>query len=200
VEIYIGVDKMKKSILIIVMIALMAISAGGGYIVATQSNQQEVRDSYTRGFLSGNDTGYKLGVDSIQSKIPKDVSYAEVVKFVKEDVTNEYEYDGEYFNCEDYSRIVRDRANAKGIRCGYVELTVNGGAHALNVFMVTEGYLVYMEPQDDTLLPSENGEVSIGGNYKDELRKHGSMYGKYISTLSESYGDNWVIKRVNIIW
>lgn len=191
---------MKRLILIIVMVALMAISTGGGYMVASQSNQQAIKDSYSNGYLSGKSTGYKVGQDSILSEMPKDVSYAEVVEFVAKDKTNEHEYDKVVFNCEDFSRIVRENANKAGIRCGYVELTLIGGSHAVNVFNVTNGYSVYLEAQNDVLMPSVYGEIGVGKNYIDALNTMGWVGGKGFVNISGIEGNGWIIKKMNTIW
>lgn len=191
---------MKKVIVGLIIAFLIAVCSVIGYNLGVGSQKQSIADSYTRGYLSGNNTGYKTAQDNILSSVPKDVSYEEVARFVADDRTDENEYDVDHFNCEDFSRIVRENAIRSGIRCGYVELTLNKGSHAVNVFNVTNGHLVYLEAQRDILIPSIYGEISVGRNFIDELNTISWISGRGFTSLDDRKRDDWIIKRINIIW
>jgi hypothetical protein len=138
-------------------------------------------DYYEKGYSLGYDNGKEFVVTHLDQyvTVPKMVKYEVVVEFLKEDKTNENRYVDQVFDCVTFTKIVKENANSKGIKCGVVSLDLTGTkriGHAINAFETTDRGIVYFDPQTD----GERFGIYVGGTYK----------------LSEVYK----ITKVDIIW
>jgi len=93
-------------------------------------------------------------------------TYWELWDFVVRDDTDEQEW-SEDFDCTEFSnRFIRNFAE-KGFFACIVELDLKNGeesfGHILVAINTTDAGLVYVEPQDDTIIPSD--KMKIGVNY-----------------------------------
>jgi len=93
-------------------------------------------------------------------------SYWELWNFLARDDTNELEW-SEDFDCTEFSnRLIRNLAR-KGFFACTVEIDLRNEeedfGHILVAVNTTDVGLVYVEPQDDTIIPSE--KMKIGANY-----------------------------------
>ena len=83
-----------------------------------------------------------------------DVSYNEVVDFLRNDNISEHKYIAGEYVCYNFAVDTVYRANEKEIRCAYVVIPQPGGAigfnHAIIGFNTTDMGMVYFEPQTDT--------------------------------------------------
>jgi len=120
-----------------------------------------------------------------------DPTYREVANFIASDTTNEIPYDNETFDCEDYSQLINNNAESRGMRCAYVVLyfyDTNAG-HAIIGFDTVDRGMVYVEPQSDERV--ENLEV--GNDYWTDciVPKDGYYY---------EDAPNDTIKEILIFW
>ena len=120
-----------------------------------------------------------------------DPTYNEVANFIASDTTDEIPYDGETFDCEQFSQLVNNNSENQGIRCAYVILYFNdtNTGHAIVGFNTTDRGMVYIEPQSDEWV--ENLEV--GNDYwTDCIVPNGDYY----------YEDapNDTIKEILVFW
>ena len=132
-----------------------------------------------------------LIVNQINSKekyIMRDPSYSEALDFVLTDNTNEIKtYDELYYNCVHFSRDVNNHAEKQGIRCAYVEISLNNSLpHAIIAFNTTDAGIIYFEPQTDDIVNLEIG--------KD--------YWKYCvnSTFSETQPPGLIVENIKLYW
>ena len=135
---------------------------------------------YEEGYSLGYENGKEFVVTHLDQyvSVPIAVGYDEVVRFLQEDKTNSSEYSSD-FDCVSYSRMVRENADRRGIRCAVVVFDLSGTkniSHAINAFETTDRGIVYFDPQTD----GERFGIEVGGYY----------------TLSERYK----ITKVDTIW
>ena len=79
-----------------------------------------------------------------------DLSYAEVLNFIRRDKTNRNKYVENEYVCSHFARDVNNNAESQGIRCGFVIINLTGNAnHAIIAFNTTDRGLVFFEPQTD---------------------------------------------------
>jgi hypothetical protein len=123
------------------------------------------------GFNSGNVSGYDKGKEYVITNIskyvtiPEVVDYAEVAKFLVDDKTDESSYSERDFDCVSYSRVVKDNANKKGIRCAVVSFDLENPqeliGHVIVAFETTDRGIVYFDPQTD----GQRYDIYVGGTY-----------------------------------
>lgn len=88
-----------------------------------------------------------------------DLSYGDLMTFLRMDKTDEHDYDIDEYNCYDFSRDVCNNAFDNGIHCGFVYMEFIEGGHAIVAFNTTDQGLVYIDPQyDDEISPPEVGK------------------------------------------
>jgi hypothetical protein len=178
-----------KLIIITVSVILIVIGVTGGYFVGEDGGKKlGYVDGYDKGKYDSYEKGYSLGYDNGKEfvvthldqyvKVPKNVTYKEVVEFLKEDKTSNIKYTND-FDCMAFARIVRENANNKNIRCAIVVFDLTGTkeiSHAVNAFETSDRGVVYFDPQTD----GQRYKIEVGGYY----------------VLSEIYK----ITQVDIIW
>lgn len=124
-------------------------------------------------------SGLGISVDTIPSysgKNPDNVilnenaaaaepTYLQLMNFLARDDTEFHEYVLNEYDCSQYSEDLFNRAEAAGIKSGYVILRFSNGTygHALNVFRTSDSGLVYV---DSTKAPDKIARVELDKAYK----------------------------------
>lgn len=120
-------------------------------------------EGYSLGKTEGYDDGYSLGKEDgygegysegIQVSLGhgytlKDPTHNEALDFIKSDKTNENEYVEDAYVCSHFSRDVCNNAEAKGLRCAFVEVRFPESGHAIIAFDTIDKGLVYFDAQTD---------------------------------------------------
>ena len=100
-----------------------------------------------------------------------DVSYNELLAFIREDNTDQLPYveralsgDSIPFVCSDFAETVHNNAEAAGIRAGYVGIDWEEGGlgHAVNVFETTDLGMIYIDCTGQSIYSQlDNGENPV---------------------------------------
>lgn len=76
----------------------------------------------------------------------RDVSYQELLDFLREDPTDQLKYVRNEFSCSDFSEILQHNAEKKGIQCAWVYVDLLGIAdHSVNAFQTTDRGLIFVD-------------------------------------------------------
>jgi hypothetical protein len=97
-----------------------------------------------------------------------DPTYLEVVRFIREDNTDEHEYVEENYVCTDFVADFKRNAMERGIRCIAVSLKFPETGHMIVAFETIDKGLVYVEPQHDIIIE----ELEIGQEYWNVLNRY----------------------------
>ena len=84
----------------------------------------------------------------------KTTNIDELMRFLKDDKTNEYRYVSEYMDCDDFSyRLMGSIHNVEwgALPFGIVWLSKPSGNHALNCFVDNTHEIYFIEPQNDNI-------------------------------------------------
>jgi hypothetical protein len=98
-------------------------------------------------------------------------TYAELLDFLRADVTDLYRYVYNYYMCGNFAETVHNNAEAAGIRAAVVFIQYSEGqGHAINAFVTTDKGLVYIdctgsERQGPSSLDSIVNNMRIGTAY-----------------------------------
>lgn len=144
-------EKGKASGASILLLFLLLISLGVNVYLWYQTQEY-----YNSGYIQGIEDGVGIGYNI------HDPTYSEVILFIEQDKTDEYEYDRDGFNCQDFSATVKRNAFNKGYRCFYVSIEFPEGAHAIIGFNTTDQGFIYIEPQHDKIVT-----LQIGNKYSE---------------------------------
>ncbi|MFC2013057.1 hypothetical protein ACFLUE_02080 [Chloroflexota bacterium] len=139
---------------------------------------------HEEGYLSGDADGYEEGVlESIGHGYNlKDPTYAEAVTFLREDKTDENEYDEDSYVCSHFVRDICNNADQAGLRCALVELRYTNMGHVIVAFDTIDRGLMFFEPQYD-----DRVYLAVGESY--------SGLNGYINE-----GDDDIIQDILVIW
>ena len=76
-----------------------------------------------------------------------DVTWNELVEFLRQDATDESPYIQDLYMCGTFSELLHNSAEAAGIRAAWVSLDISGRdiGHALNAFFTTDRGLVFVD-------------------------------------------------------
>jgi hypothetical protein len=90
----------------------------------------------------------------------KTTSIDELMRFLKDDKTNEYRYVSDYYDCDDFSYRLMGSIHCVdwgALPFGIVWLSKPSGNHAMNIFIDNEHNIFLIEPQNDTffICPSD---------------------------------------------
>ena len=97
----------------------------------------------------------------INNESARDVTYAEVLEFIKIDQTDSIEYNPGVFTCGDYAELVQNNAEDAGIRCAWVGIDFEGNepGHACNAFNTTDKGLVFIDcTTSDNIVDLQDGK------------------------------------------
>ena len=88
-------------------------------------------------------------------------TYSELLKFIARDATNYNDYiEGEY-TCVDFANTLVKNLMKEGYFACTARVEFEDVAHAIVVVNTTDKGLVYIEPQDDSIIK----EINVGDNY-----------------------------------
>jgi len=126
-----------------------------GYISGKADGYNEGEAAgYVEGEAAGYESGYDEGMEDGlgHGYTLRDPAYQEVIAFLRQDKTDENEYDGSSYGvyvCSHYARDVCNSAEHAGFRCAFVEIRYMESGHAIVAFDTIDEGLVYFEPQND---------------------------------------------------
>ena len=163
----------------IILVVLLVGSVIGGYFYgqerfkAGQSHlEAKVKEAYDQGYKAYEDPNnpgpkikaletlvkeLKTGL-AVAPKPLRDLTYAELMDFVKRDQTNKTPYSFPNYYAFHFASDFFNAAQREGIRVGYVILRFLGGKLlALNAFRTTDRGLIFIEPQLDQVVKVEKG-------------------------------------------
>ncbi len=85
-------------------------------------------------------------IELINNPDATDLTYAELIAFIKADITDESLYTNSYV-CSDFTEAVHNNAEAAGIRAAWVGIDFDGDeeSHACNAFETTDLGLVFID-------------------------------------------------------
>ncbi len=120
-------------------------------------------EGYKRGYLEGEQNGWDEGYSAGQSQgyeagisaglghgyTLSDPTYDEVILFLADDKTDEYEYSEQNYVCSHFSRDVCNNAEAIGLRSAFVEIRFPEMGHSIVAFNTVDKGMVFFEPQHD---------------------------------------------------
>lgn len=121
--------------------------------------------SYTESYAKGNEEGSLSGleqgnIDGLKTIVSlHDPTYQELMTFLTADPTDQNAYDAIKYNCFDYSADLDNDAERAGINAGFVIITFpQEPGHAITVFQTTDRGLVFIEPQNDSVVNLVKGK------------------------------------------
>lgn len=142
----------------------------GGYSAGRAAGYDEGYSSgKTEGYSSGYDEGMEAGVG--HGYTLRDPTYAEVIAFLREDRTDENEYDENTYDCANFTRDVSSYAEQKGFRSAAVIIDFPDRGHIIIAFNTIDEGQVYFEPQSD-----ERVKPVIGKRYYQSVILAGDYY------------------------
>ncbi len=162
-----------------------------GYDSGKQEGYQAGREEgYSEGYQAGSEEGYAegFGAGLGHGYTLKDPTYEEAVTFMREDNTNENEYNENSYVCSHFSRDVSNNAEQQGLRCALVVINHPQSSHTIIAFDTIDQGLVFYEPQTD-----ERVRPVVGSRY---YRCVEPMPGYYYEP--PSYDDT--IEEILVIW
>jgi len=123
-------------------------------------------DGIEEGEIAGYDRGYSTGMEAGlgHGYTLKDPTYSEAVAFLREDNTDNNQYNGNTYNCSHFCRDVVNNAEQQGLRAAIVLIqfssSTSSAGHSVIAFNTIDGGIVYFEPQFDDEI-----ELTIGESY-----------------------------------
>jgi hypothetical protein len=144
--------KMISIALLSVIVAFSLTSAYKTVEIQMKLTEVDARNKISEGTVN------KL-MNSYNHKL-KDPNATELLQFLALDRTNECTYSGQ-FNCVEFSAMMISNAIEQGWNCGLVQiwyslyfLPVPGGGHAMVAFDIRNLGIVFVEPQNDEIIPA----------------------------------------------
>jgi hypothetical protein len=147
-----------------VFLAIIMLCGGSLFLGYQSGNQGSYSQAYTQGKDEGYQAGYQSGLQAGAQTGPSgqqtlqtsneyslhNPTYQEMKTFLAQDPTNNNSYVESKYVCVDFAAGVKNDADAKGIRCGVVDIFYpDGYGHTINAFDTTDRGLIYIEPQFD---------------------------------------------------
>lgn len=108
----------------------------------------------------------------------------EVKNVLEETDIEDIPFDGENFNCYDYSiELIKAFRDRKIYSCLQILYFADGGGHAIVVVNTSDYGLIHIEPQDDEILYS----LEVGEDYCDKLNWYCQNENWTITSLRNCY-------------
>jgi hypothetical protein len=129
----------------------------------------------------------------------RDVSYQELLDFLREDQTDQLQYVKNEFSCSDFAETLQHNAEKKGIQCAWVYVNLMGATdHSINAFQTKDRGLIFV---DD----SGSNEDSHPSNMdKTVILEKGRDYCPESLFLEEGWAKQWgctgVVEDYRIYW
>jgi hypothetical protein len=154
-----------------VLLAIVMLCGGAGFLGYIHGYQKGNEASYTAGYNQGKDEGYQAGYEAGYKPAPEQESpseytlhnptYQEMKTFLAQDTTDSSIYKEEGYVCVDFAAALNNNADAKGIRCAIVDIFhPEGFGHTITAFETTDRGLIFIEPQFDREV-----KLTIGASY-----------------------------------
>jgi hypothetical protein len=138
-----------------------------GYTTGNEAGYQTgLTTGLSDGYDAGYDAGYLQGVDdgAGHGYVIRDPTLGEALHFLAMDPTDTNEYTDTY-QCRHFTADVKNHAFEAGYRCGYVYIGFQDGAHAIICFETIDEGVIFIEPQDDSIV-----QVIVGQPYWDRTK------------------------------
>ena len=125
-------------------------------------------------------------------------TYAEVIAFLRADITDSYRYISDYYMCGNYAETVHNNAEAAGIRAAVVFIRFESElGHAINAFLTTDRGLVYIDSTGSSSqrwasLDCIVNEMKISQEYRPTLL--------FTSMYTIQYEEDNPIKSIEVYW
>jgi hypothetical protein len=130
----------------------------------------------------------------------KDPTYAEMIAFLWQDVSDQEPYITNYFVCADYAEQVQHNAAARNIRCAWVGIElVNETGHACNAFNTLDRGLIFVDCTRGSSIINHNDHNVWDTESIIEVGKPYKMINLY-DAKSSWYEPRGTIKSYNITW
>ena len=84
-------------------------------------------------------------VKLVNNPTAKDPTHAELLEFLRRDLTDQHPYKVNEFTCVCFAEEVHNNAELAGISCALVTIDLPAVAHALNAFHTTDRGLIYID-------------------------------------------------------
>ena len=142
---------------VVIMVVVVAI-VSSQTDTSTDKNITHPHNVYTHTYYVGVD-GHKIAL--YHNPNATDITYDQVIKFIKQDETDQIPYSDSTFTCGEYAENVQHNAENAGIRCGWVEiLFVTAERHSCNVFNTTDRGLVFIDCTcADSIIPINTNTI-----------------------------------------
>lgn len=150
--------------------ALIMLCGGSGFLSYDYGYRTGQEISYNQGYSQGRDEGYQTGYEAGHEFAIREPSgdsnhrnptYQEMKEFLARDATSAKSYVEDEYVCTDFAVRVNNNAEARGIRCGVVDIFYpEGYGHAIVAFETTDKGLKFIEPQFD-----EEVNIVVGKSY-----------------------------------
>jgi hypothetical protein len=98
----------------------------------------------------------------------RDPTYQEMLSFIYTDSTDARSYSDTY-TCANFAKDVKKNALLEGYRCGFVYIEFPDSSHAVICFNTVDKGLIFIEPQDDSIVSLKVGQYSL--TYDDMVVK-----------------------------
>jgi len=167
-------------------------------ISSLESELELYKDTWGSVVSSGVKPPY-VGADIVNYETASNPTWAQLLVFLRNDITDQRAYVPDVYMCGDYARDVHNNAERAGIRAAYVAVDVTGYDHALNAFKTIDRGLVFIDCTG--LLASESGpsnrdkivDVRLGEKYTPR-----SLFPE--SGWSVTWEDMGTVHDVEIYW
>jgi hypothetical protein len=140
-------------------------------VVCSSDNAYDLGEvaGFNDGYAKGEEAGYAKGlIDGVGTGFTiRDPTAQEMIDFISSDTTDQNEYTEDYI-CFDYAAEVKNNAFLEGYRCAFVYVSFPNSDHGMVCFDTVDQGLIFIEPQDDRILPVIVGESLFGGKDWDD--------------------------------
>ena len=108
--------------------------------------------------IDGKDTQINQLKNQLTVLPPENLTYEELMEFLKRDKTDEKEFIPYKYEALDFARELRENAQKEGIRTGLIALSTKEFTFYINVFETADKGLIYINPQGDEIVTVRRGE------------------------------------------
>ena len=143
---------MNKIVVSLILVTVIGVSL----FLLVDNFEQKIAVQYESGYVKGLTDGAGVGYTV------RDPSFAEMQKFLQNDLTDQNVYVEDDYVCWRFSSDVKNNAFNSGYRCGLVYIDMPESAHVIVCFNTADRGLVYVEPQSDEVVT-----LSVGASYWD---------------------------------
>ena len=113
------------------------------------TSNPNIKEVWLDGYTSYNSNIAPSGIVQLYDySSSRDLSYSELLRFLKNDTTDEMAYTPGRFVCSDFAELLQHNAAKAGIRCGFVDL--RGIDHACNAFNTTDRGVIFIDDTSST--------------------------------------------------